>query len=77
MSPTSRRAPACPVCGSREVIPIVYGMPSEDDVERAERGEFVLGGCLVGLYEPDPDPSHCCTACGTSFDAASGVIARS
>jgi len=56
------------------VIPIVYGMPSDDDGERAERGEFVLGGCLVGLHAPDPDPTHYCTACGASFDAASGRI---
>lgn len=59
------------------MIPIVYGMPSGDDAERAERGEFVLGGCLVGLHDPEPDPTHHCTACTTSFVAASRMIARS
>ena len=74
MSPTSRAAIACPNCSSLSTVPIVYGLPSIDDHERAQRGEFVLGGCLIGLHEPDPDPSHCCTTCGASFDAASGHI---
>ncbi|UCH79180.1 MAG: hypothetical protein JSU81_04330 [Candidatus Coatesbacteria bacterium] len=37
--------PACPKCGSDEnVIPIVYGYPSEELFEAAERGEVALGG---------------------------------
>lgn len=37
--------PACPQCGSDEnVLPIVYGYPSEELFEAAERGEVALGG---------------------------------
>jgi hypothetical protein len=37
--------PACPQCDSSEnVIPIVYGYPSEELFEAAERGEVSLGG---------------------------------
>ena len=37
--------PACPKCGLDEnVIPIVYGYPSEELFEAAERGEIALGG---------------------------------
>jgi hypothetical protein len=37
--------PACPECGSREnVIPIVYGYPSDELFEAADRGEVELGG---------------------------------
>ena len=37
--------PACPECASSEnVIPIVYGYPSEELFEAAERGEVALGG---------------------------------
>jgi len=37
--------PACPQCGSDEnVIPIVYGYPSEELCEAADRGDVELGG---------------------------------
>ncbi len=74
MNSTPKAAIACPNCGSFSTVPIIYGLPVADDLERAQRGEFVLGGCLVGLHDPDPDPNRCCTTCGTSFDSASGHI---
>jgi hypothetical protein len=37
----------CPSCGSKEIIPIVYGLPSPEDFERAARGEIELGGCCI------------------------------
>lgn len=77
MNSTPKAATACPSCGSLSTVPIVYGLPSADDLGRAQRGEFVLGGCLVGLHDPDPDPTHCCTTCGASFDSASGRIVAS
>ena len=30
------------------VVPIVYGLPTEEGFAAARRGEIVLGGCLVG-----------------------------
>lgn len=43
---------ACPCFFKRfsdaEVIQVVYGLPMTEAFERAERGEIVLGGCLVG-----------------------------
>ena len=35
---------ACPKCESDEAVPIVYGYPSNEMCEAAERGEISLGG---------------------------------
>ena len=53
--------PKCPRCSSDEVLPIAYGMPSEEMFEEAERGEIVLGGCgrFIGL-----SPDYTCQNCG-------------
>ncbi|MEW6144575.1 MAG: hypothetical protein AB1598_06100 [Thermodesulfobacteriota bacterium] len=48
--------PACPECGSHDVLPIVYGLPGPELEARAVRGEVVLGGCIV--YDSAPD-LHC------------------
>lgn len=54
----------CPKCGSLEVVPIVYGLPSPEGMEEETKGKIFLGGCLVG----DRDPQKHCKACGTEFD---------
>ncbi len=36
----------CPRCDSGSV-PIAYGYPTEAAMERARRGEIVLGGCVI------------------------------
>lgn len=47
----------CPVCKSSEhVIPIVYGKPGKELMEKAERGEVKLGGCVIG----ENSPHHYC-----------------
>lgn len=42
----------CPVCGAPGVR-IVYGMPGGELFEAANRGEVVLGGCVIGGDDPD------------------------
>ncbi len=55
----NRQAPPCPRCGAHETVPIVYGHPSAEAFEAAERDEIVLGGCVV-----TPDlPIWLCRAC--------------
>jgi hypothetical protein len=34
------------VCGE-EGRPILFGLPSKEGFEAAERGEYVLGGCVL------------------------------
>ena len=69
----SRRAPRCPDCtGAPLGVPLVYGLPSSEAFEAAERGQIVLAGCLM---EPGLTPSWACPECqrplgreATSFD---------
>jgi hypothetical protein len=42
------------------VRPILYGMPTPEAFEAAERGEFVIGGCCIFPGQADKR----CTACG-------------
>ena len=53
----------CPKCGSLEVVPILYGYPTEETMHEAEKGLIALGGCCV--FEDDPE-KHC-NACGEDF----------
>lgn len=43
----------CPWCSSDDVRPIVYGYPSEEATDAEERGEVILGGCLVSEGQPE------------------------
>lgn len=37
----------CPKCGERDTVPILWGDPTEEAVQAAERGEVHIGGCLM------------------------------
>ena len=51
----------CPRCGAlAPMLPIVFGFPMADLFEAEQRGEIVLGGCVVDVE----DPTHRCSACG-------------
>jgi hypothetical protein len=41
------------------MIPIVFGYPMPETFEAADRGELILGGCLVS----GEDATHRCSAC--------------
>lgn len=41
-------------------MPIVFGMPSHELFEAGERGEVILGGCVL----EEVNPTHGCTRCG-------------
>ena len=52
----------CPCCGGK-LLPIVYGEPGPELFEKADKGEVILGGCIVtGL-----DPQKECAECGFRF----------
>jgi len=48
----------CPNCGEA-IVPILYGYPSLNAFERSKKGEFALGGCVIGA----DDPQHHCSNC--------------
>ncbi len=49
----------CPNCSKKAGVPVLYGLPTRGSAEAAERGELVLGGCVL----TDDDPPRCCTEC--------------
>ena len=52
---------ACPHCREPlRLVPIMYGDPEPDMVERAQRGELVIGAPTVGENAPE----YACGACG-------------
>lgn len=53
----------CPACGSINTVKILYGMPTYEAFEAQERGELVLGGCCIGMDDPD----RACKDCGQQF----------
>ncbi|HEY7390347.1 MAG TPA: hypothetical protein VH640_17660 [Bryobacteraceae bacterium] len=50
--PRLPRPRACPLCGSNNIVPIVYGLLTEEGVEEARAGKFVCGGCMLDLDGP-------------------------
>jgi ribosomal protein L37AE/L43A len=67
--------PPCEWCGSKNVVPILYGYPGpqiNDELERYEREHkeppYELGGCLV----TDNDPIWFCRSCRKPFGYPKG-----
>lgn len=50
--------PTCPRC-SKPGLRIVYGRLTFDGRRRAERGEYIAGGCMIEAASP----RYGCTAC--------------
>jgi hypothetical protein len=55
----------CPRCDADKVVPIRYGMSTEEAVEAAVWGEVALGGCMA---RPDAPNTHC-RSCGHEWRA--------
>lgn len=64
----------CPRCRSLDTLHIAYGFPSPKLFEAADRGEVVLGGCIVG--RPGGDPDRRCTECGHEWITAGAASPR-
>lgn len=49
----------CPNCGGQATVPILWGLPRDDDyVKDAGRSQF--GGCII----PENPPNSACATCG-------------
>jgi hypothetical protein len=55
-----RRPKNCPRCGSSKLMEILYGRPTADATDAADRSEITLGGCFMLPDAPDWE----CSACG-------------
>lgn len=60
---------ACPRCGSTALVPVIYGYPDPQLFEREERGEVLLGGCVI---QPDA-PAVVCRRCGANVISLEGT----
>ena len=49
----------CPQCNSSDIIPISYGYPGFEMMEKSTKGKIVLGGCCI----TDNQPNKHCTEC--------------
>ena len=49
----------CPKCGSKSIVPILYGMPSYEVLQDVEEGKLKLGGCCIS----GADPAYYCQRC--------------
>ena len=74
MRKTLRKGSRCPACTIGRLVPIVYGLPGPEMVERYERGEISLGGCVVSeVFDEErgvfvsANPQMSCPACGSEF----------
>jgi hypothetical protein len=49
-----RKGSRCPTCNAGKLIPIVYGLPGRELIEKSGRGEIELGGCEVSqVFDPE------------------------
>src|SRR5262245_25742174 len=62
----------CPACGGR-LVPILYGLPSPEGFDAAERGEVALGGCTV----TGNNPQLRCASCGGAYWISGNARSRS
>ena len=59
---TQTQTRPCPQCGSVEALRIMYGYPTTEAFEAAERGDIALGGCVVGPESPELQCRGCAAA---------------
>lgn len=52
----------CPDC-DEELVEIVYGLPTIEDIKQADNKEIFLGGCENGSQKPE----YHCYICNKSF----------
>ena len=53
---------SCSICGSKKVVPILYGLPSKKGWKLIKRGKYIWGGCLAG-----DDGDYGCVSCGQRY----------
>lgn len=54
----------CPECKQKTGVSIIYGHPTEEAFEEAERSNVVLGGCIPESGAPDRQ----CLSCGHQWE---------
>ena len=63
MSKRNVAGPACPECHCQNPLPILYGLPSEGMMEDYDNRTIALGGCCIGIDDPEWE----CRECGLRY----------
>jgi hypothetical protein len=63
---------ACPECGSKNVVPIVYGYPSAELGQKEKEGKIRLGGCCI----TPTAPKYACNECNYAWGGEESVSKR-
>ncbi len=71
--PDSIASYACPVCRGTRTAPVIFGLPGSEALERAERGEVILGGCVIDLE--DNRERRGCLECGARWSGSPDATA--
>jgi len=58
INPKYKSNTKCPTCGNK-LTPILYGYPSPEAMEEADKEKIILGGCCVSWH----NPTHYCKKC--------------
>jgi len=64
--------PKCPVCGSDNVLPVIFGLPDDEMSELYLSGKIWLGGCVFDINSS----THWCLVCQTDFIDPDAIIER-
>ena len=62
VTPVNWKPSECPYCGGK-VVDISYDEPTDEILEKVDRGDIVLGTCMVPEHQPDWQ----CINCGCEF----------
>lgn len=65
----SEKIPHCAKCQSKEVVSILYGLPTREAFKDASEGKLSLGGCIV----TDQSPKWHCQGCEYEFGKLDSV----
>ncbi|MEK5428811.1 hypothetical protein [Cytobacillus sp. FSL R7-0680] len=62
----------CPGCGSKNTIKFLYGMPTQEALQKADAGEIKLGGCCIIVGGPE----YFCKDCENEWNREQAVDAE-
>jgi hypothetical protein len=55
----------CPNCGGRDILPFLWGLPTDEGLRKGKAGEAVICGCVMIGNEPE----FRCKSCGYEWRA--------
>ena len=64
----------CPHCGSSSILPISYGLKTDEAIEEnVKERKWVWGGCVMRADENGRLKTHHCSDCNQSYNASNPI----